>query len=193
MVDLFVLQVGQAESLRAAGKWSSNKSCSSTVTDQKRRLEVLKGSTKHKLTSQGIMWTLWHICHHLFQYFLNSVSSEEPPHIIYEIRMRRPVQENIYTLDWGRQEQCQAKNLIWSKLNSINQWHLKWKILCCCIDTKNNKQIKGSNIHNHAVIISIIFYLEELISNQGGSWRSHQVRDTLDRSPVTAQFKLLLF
>ncbi|KAI3373358.1 hypothetical protein L3Q82_006655 [Scortum barcoo] len=26
-------------------------------------------------------------------------SSEEPPHIIYEIRMRRPVQENIYTLD----------------------------------------------------------------------------------------------
>lgn len=28
-----------------------------------------------------------------------SFSSEEPPHIIYEIRMRRPVQENIYTLD----------------------------------------------------------------------------------------------
>ncbi|XP_070773689.1 T-cell immunoglobulin and mucin domain-containing protein 4 [Enoplosus armatus] len=27
------------------------------------------------------------------------LSSEEPPHIIYEIRMRRPVQENIYTLD----------------------------------------------------------------------------------------------
>ncbi|KAM7373834.1 hypothetical protein PAMP_006532 [Pampus punctatissimus] len=26
-------------------------------------------------------------------------SSEEPPHIIYEIRMRRPIQENIYTLD----------------------------------------------------------------------------------------------
>ncbi|CAN9501263.1 unnamed protein product [Ophioblennius macclurei] len=26
-------------------------------------------------------------------------SSEEPPHIIYEIRMRRPVQENIYTLE----------------------------------------------------------------------------------------------
>nr|XP_049598413.1 T-cell immunoglobulin and mucin domain-containing protein 4 isoform X3 [Syngnathus scovelli] len=26
-------------------------------------------------------------------------SSEEPPHITYEIRMRRPVQENIYTLD----------------------------------------------------------------------------------------------
>ncbi|KAM3868910.1 T-cell immunoglobulin and mucin domain-containing protein 4-like [Diretmus argenteus] len=26
-------------------------------------------------------------------------SSKEPPHIIYEIRMRRPVQENIYTLD----------------------------------------------------------------------------------------------
>ncbi|KAM9781910.1 T-cell immunoglobulin and mucin domain-containing protein 4 isoform 1-T1 [Syngnathus typhle] len=26
-------------------------------------------------------------------------SSEEPPHIIYEIRLRRPVQENIYTLD----------------------------------------------------------------------------------------------
>ncbi|XP_038565547.1 T-cell immunoglobulin and mucin domain-containing protein 4 [Micropterus salmoides] len=26
-------------------------------------------------------------------------SSEEPPHIIYEIRMRRPVEENIYTLD----------------------------------------------------------------------------------------------
>ncbi|KAF0022800.1 hypothetical protein F2P81_024781 [Scophthalmus maximus] len=26
-------------------------------------------------------------------------SSEEPPHIIYEIRMRRPVQENIYILD----------------------------------------------------------------------------------------------
>lgn len=26
-------------------------------------------------------------------------SSDEPPHIIYEIRMRRPVQENIYTLD----------------------------------------------------------------------------------------------
>ncbi|XP_034406327.1 T-cell immunoglobulin and mucin domain-containing protein 4 [Cyclopterus lumpus] len=26
-------------------------------------------------------------------------SSEEPPHIIYEIRMKRPVQENIYTLD----------------------------------------------------------------------------------------------
>ncbi|KAM9348482.1 T-cell immunoglobulin and mucin domain-containing protein 4 [Symphorus nematophorus] len=26
-------------------------------------------------------------------------SSEEPPHIIYEIRMRRPMQENIYTLD----------------------------------------------------------------------------------------------
>ncbi|XP_057677801.1 T-cell immunoglobulin and mucin domain-containing protein 4 isoform X2 [Corythoichthys intestinalis] len=26
-------------------------------------------------------------------------SSEEVPHIIYEIRMRRPVQENIYTLD----------------------------------------------------------------------------------------------
>uniref|UniRef100_A0A3P9JMK3 T cell immunoglobulin and mucin domain containing 4 n=1 Tax=Oryzias latipes TaxID=8090 RepID=A0A3P9JMK3_ORYLA len=26
-------------------------------------------------------------------------SPEEPPHIIYEIRMRRPVQENIYTLD----------------------------------------------------------------------------------------------
>ncbi|XP_078101095.1 T-cell immunoglobulin and mucin domain-containing protein 4 isoform X1 [Sander vitreus] len=26
-------------------------------------------------------------------------SSEEPPHIIYEIRMRRPVTENIYTLD----------------------------------------------------------------------------------------------
>ncbi|XP_068455051.1 T-cell immunoglobulin and mucin domain-containing protein 4 [Clinocottus analis] len=26
-------------------------------------------------------------------------SSEEPPHIVYEIRMRRPVQENIYTLD----------------------------------------------------------------------------------------------
>ncbi|XP_029304226.1 T-cell immunoglobulin and mucin domain-containing protein 4 [Cottoperca gobio] len=26
-------------------------------------------------------------------------SEEEPPHIIYEIRMRRPVQENIYTLD----------------------------------------------------------------------------------------------
>uniref|UniRef100_A0A3B5A3L9 Ig-like domain-containing protein n=1 Tax=Stegastes partitus TaxID=144197 RepID=A0A3B5A3L9_9TELE len=29
----------------------------------------------------------------------SSFSSEEPPHIIYEIRMRRPVQENIYTLD----------------------------------------------------------------------------------------------
>uniref|UniRef100_A0A3B4VPK5 Ig-like domain-containing protein n=1 Tax=Seriola dumerili TaxID=41447 RepID=A0A3B4VPK5_SERDU len=28
-----------------------------------------------------------------------ALSSEEPPHIIYEIRMRRPVQENIYTLD----------------------------------------------------------------------------------------------
>ncbi|KAM8898139.1 T-cell immunoglobulin and mucin domain-containing protein 4 isoform 2-T2 [Spinachia spinachia] len=27
------------------------------------------------------------------------LSSEEPPHIIYEIRMRRPVQENIYSLD----------------------------------------------------------------------------------------------
>ncbi|KAK5618227.1 hypothetical protein CRENBAI_020857 [Crenichthys baileyi] len=27
------------------------------------------------------------------------LSSDEPPHIIYEIRMRRPVQENIYTLD----------------------------------------------------------------------------------------------
>ncbi|KAK2827981.1 hypothetical protein Q5P01_019015 [Channa striata] len=26
-------------------------------------------------------------------------SSEEPPHIIYEIRMRRPVQENVYTLE----------------------------------------------------------------------------------------------
>ncbi|XP_029375442.1 T-cell immunoglobulin and mucin domain-containing protein 4 isoform X2 [Echeneis naucrates] len=26
-------------------------------------------------------------------------SFQEPPHIIYEIRMRRPVQENIYTLD----------------------------------------------------------------------------------------------
>ncbi|XP_040006911.1 T-cell immunoglobulin and mucin domain-containing protein 4 [Xiphias gladius] len=26
-------------------------------------------------------------------------STEEPPHIIYEIRMRRPVQENIYILD----------------------------------------------------------------------------------------------
>ncbi|KAM7397422.1 hypothetical protein PAMA_005629 [Pampus argenteus] len=26
-------------------------------------------------------------------------SSEEPRHIIYEIRMRRPIQENIYTLD----------------------------------------------------------------------------------------------
>ncbi|KAM4620141.1 T-cell immunoglobulin and mucin domain-containing protein 4 [Polymixia lowei] len=26
-------------------------------------------------------------------------SYKEPPHIIYEIRMRRPVQENIYTLD----------------------------------------------------------------------------------------------
>ncbi|XP_026184724.1 T-cell immunoglobulin and mucin domain-containing protein 4 [Mastacembelus armatus] len=26
-------------------------------------------------------------------------SSEDPPHIIYEIRMRRPVQDNIYTLD----------------------------------------------------------------------------------------------
>ncbi|KAJ3589153.1 hypothetical protein NHX12_010001 [Muraenolepis orangiensis] len=26
-------------------------------------------------------------------------SSKEPPHIIYEIRMRRPIQENIYTLD----------------------------------------------------------------------------------------------
>uniref|UniRef100_A0A4W6C913 Ig-like domain-containing protein n=1 Tax=Lates calcarifer TaxID=8187 RepID=A0A4W6C913_LATCA len=30
---------------------------------------------------------------------LQTFSSEEPPHIIYEIRMRRPVQENIYTLD----------------------------------------------------------------------------------------------
>ncbi|KAM9728999.1 hepatitis A virus cellular receptor 1 homolog [Menidia menidia] len=29
----------------------------------------------------------------------NCFSSEELPHIIYEIRMRRPVQENIYTLD----------------------------------------------------------------------------------------------
>lgn len=28
-----------------------------------------------------------------------SFSTEEHPHIIYEIRMRRPVQENIYTLD----------------------------------------------------------------------------------------------
>uniref|UniRef100_A0A665TU90 Ig-like domain-containing protein n=1 Tax=Echeneis naucrates TaxID=173247 RepID=A0A665TU90_ECHNA len=28
-----------------------------------------------------------------------SFSFQEPPHIIYEIRMRRPVQENIYTLD----------------------------------------------------------------------------------------------
>lgn len=27
------------------------------------------------------------------------LSSDEPPHIIYEIRMRRPAQENIYTLD----------------------------------------------------------------------------------------------
>nr|XP_046266923.1 T-cell immunoglobulin and mucin domain-containing protein 4 [Scatophagus argus] len=27
------------------------------------------------------------------------LSSEEPPHIIYEIRMRRPIQENIYTLE----------------------------------------------------------------------------------------------
>ncbi|MEQ2159342.1 hypothetical protein GOODEAATRI_021828, partial [Goodea atripinnis] len=27
------------------------------------------------------------------------VVKDEPPHIIYEIRMRRPVQENIYTLD----------------------------------------------------------------------------------------------
>ncbi|XP_068600325.1 hepatitis A virus cellular receptor 2 homolog [Brachionichthys hirsutus] len=27
------------------------------------------------------------------------LSSEEPPHIIYEIRMRRPLQENVYTLD----------------------------------------------------------------------------------------------
>uniref|UniRef100_A0A3B4AEN9 Ig-like domain-containing protein n=1 Tax=Periophthalmus magnuspinnatus TaxID=409849 RepID=A0A3B4AEN9_9GOBI len=33
-------------------------------------------------------------------YFLCDFSfSEEPRHIIYEIRMRRPVQENIYTLD----------------------------------------------------------------------------------------------
>uniref|UniRef100_A0A672F558 Ig-like domain-containing protein n=1 Tax=Salarias fasciatus TaxID=181472 RepID=A0A672F558_SALFA len=31
--------------------------------------------------------------------FCSSFSSEEPPHIIYEIRMRRPVQENIYTLE----------------------------------------------------------------------------------------------
>nr|XP_046185418.1 hepatitis A virus cellular receptor 2 homolog [Oncorhynchus gorbuscha] len=27
------------------------------------------------------------------------LSAKEPPHIIYEIRMRRPVEENIYTLD----------------------------------------------------------------------------------------------
>ncbi|XP_069001809.1 T-cell immunoglobulin and mucin domain-containing protein 4 isoform X2 [Embiotoca jacksoni] len=30
---------------------------------------------------------------------LTCFSSDEPPHIIYEIRMRRPVPENIYTLD----------------------------------------------------------------------------------------------
>uniref|UniRef100_A0A3Q3DS71 Ig-like domain-containing protein n=1 Tax=Hippocampus comes TaxID=109280 RepID=A0A3Q3DS71_HIPCM len=34
-----------------------------------------------------------------FSYSSSPFSSEEPPHIIYEIRMRRPVQENIYTLD----------------------------------------------------------------------------------------------
>ncbi|KAJ7997291.1 hypothetical protein DPEC_G00227450 [Dallia pectoralis] len=27
------------------------------------------------------------------------LSAQEPPHIVYEIRMRRPVEENIYTLD----------------------------------------------------------------------------------------------
>ncbi|CAL8266593.1 unnamed protein product [Merluccius merluccius] len=32
-------------------------------------------------------------------FFSSSFSSKEPPHIIYEIRMRRPIQENIYTLD----------------------------------------------------------------------------------------------
>uniref|UniRef100_A0A8C3A905 Ig-like domain-containing protein n=1 Tax=Cyclopterus lumpus TaxID=8103 RepID=A0A8C3A905_CYCLU len=35
----------------------------------------------------------------LFLAFKRTFSSEEPPHIIYEIRMKRPVQENIYTLD----------------------------------------------------------------------------------------------
>uniref|UniRef100_A0A3B5MLZ8 Ig-like domain-containing protein n=1 Tax=Xiphophorus couchianus TaxID=32473 RepID=A0A3B5MLZ8_9TELE len=35
----------------------------------------------------------------LFLAFKRTLSSDEPPHIIYEIRMRRPVQENIYTLD----------------------------------------------------------------------------------------------
>uniref|UniRef100_A0A667ZBF3 Ig-like domain-containing protein n=1 Tax=Myripristis murdjan TaxID=586833 RepID=A0A667ZBF3_9TELE len=35
----------------------------------------------------------------LFLAFKRIFSSKEPPHIIYEIRMRRPVQENIYTLD----------------------------------------------------------------------------------------------
>lgn len=32
-------------------------------------------------------------------FFLYSLSSREPRHIIYEIQMRRPVQENVYTLD----------------------------------------------------------------------------------------------
>lgn len=32
-------------------------------------------------------------------FFLDSLSSGEPRHIIYEIQMRRPVQENVYTLD----------------------------------------------------------------------------------------------
>lgn len=31
--------------------------------------------------------------------FFCSLSSGEPRHIIYEIQMRRPIQENVYTLD----------------------------------------------------------------------------------------------
>ncbi|XP_062309885.1 T-cell immunoglobulin and mucin domain-containing protein 4 [Osmerus eperlanus] len=36
---------------------------------------------------------------HLRSLKTGCLSAKEPPHIIYEIRMRRPVEENIYTLD----------------------------------------------------------------------------------------------